>query len=281
MTKEAYSFCFLQYHHEPLSGEFANIGVLVWAPQSQFLGFEVSDRFSRLSEFFGDFESGDYRSLVGRLKTQFRQLSEELENGSGYLPLEHRPESAREMALRVIPHDSAALQWSRSGGGLTASPAMELAGLFHRYVTRHSEKEKARGRDERTVFREAYQAAFQTPAVARHVREHRVVASLAEHTFPQAWQNDVWNVYETLSFDLVKGEHIQAKAHCWESMTRCLLEAGELKITYLLGAPRNGNRKSYETARELLRRSNARLVEENEAADFARALAEQVAASGH
>jgi hypothetical protein len=281
MTKEPYSFCFLQYHHEPLSGEFANIGVLVWAPKSQFLGFEATERFSRLSEFFGGFESGDYRSLVDRLNTRFRKLSEEFAEGHAILPLEQRPESAREIALRVVPHDSAALQWSRSGGGLTSNPAAELAELYQQYIARHFAKEKAKGRDERTVFRETYQRAFQAPVVAPFVREHRVVAPYAEHTFPQAWQNGVWNVYETLSFDLVKGDQIRGKAHRWESMTRCLLEAGKLKITYLLGAPRFGNRKPYDDAKALLRRSKAHLIEEDEAADFARDLAARVASTAH
>ena len=30
-------------------GEFANVGVLLWAPQSRFLGFRASQKYSRLS----------------------------------------------------------------------------------------------------------------------------------------------------------------------------------------------------------------------------------------
>ena len=42
MNLERYSFRFLRYVHEPLSGEYANVGVLLWAPQSRFLGFRAS-----------------------------------------------------------------------------------------------------------------------------------------------------------------------------------------------------------------------------------------------
>ncbi|MCB1093193.1 MAG: DUF3037 domain-containing protein, partial [Verrucomicrobiae bacterium] len=52
VSLEPYSFCFLRYVHEPLSGEFANVGVLLWAPQSRFLGFRASEKFRRLSRFF-------------------------------------------------------------------------------------------------------------------------------------------------------------------------------------------------------------------------------------
>ncbi|WP_193215129.1 DUF3037 domain-containing protein [Luteolibacter marinus] len=281
MTKEPYSYCFLQYCHEPLSGEFANIGVLVWAPRSQYLGFEATERFSRLSEFFGGFESGDYRNIVARLKTRFRQLAGEFEHPQSVLPTEARPESAREIALRVVPHDSAALQWSRSGGGLASDPHAELQDLFQQYIGRHYEKERAKGRNERIVYREVYQKVFQEPVVARHLSSHHVHSEFADHTFPNAWKNGIWNVYETLSFDLVSGDQIRAKAHRWESMTRYLHEAEKLKITYLLGAPEGRNRKAYGTAKLLLEKAQARLVEENEAEDFGRELASRIAAAAH
>jgi hypothetical protein len=90
----------------------------------------------------------------------------------------------------------------------------------------------------------------------------------------------VWNVYETLSFDLVSSETILAKAHRWESMTRYLKQAEELQITYLLGAPGRRHAQAYGKARQLLENSQARLVEENGAADFATELARRIRAAG-
>lgn len=281
MNSEPYSFCFLRYVHEPLSGEFANIGVLVWAPQTRFLGFEASGRYSRLSAFFGGIEKGDYGNLVARLETRFRKLAGEFAESESILPLEKRPESAREIALRVVPHDSAALQWSRSGGGLTSDPEKELQNLYQQYIGRFYLKDRNTGRDERTVFKQVYQKAFRTPIVAKYLKEHQVTTPLVTHTFPQAWENGVWNVYETLSFDLVKPDQIRAKAYRWESMTRWMKEAEKLNVTYLLGSPENRNRAAYDTAKRVLEKSKANLVEENEAKDFARLLKQQVKASAH
>lgn len=281
MNPEPYSFCFLRYFHEPLSGEFANIGVLVWAPRRQYLGFEATNRYARLSRFFGGFESGDYLNLVSRLRTRFRQLADNYADADGFLPMEAREESAREVALRVVPHDSAALQWSMSGGGLTEDPEAELADLFQRHIARHDEEERKSGRNADEVYRQVYRKAFQTPVVRRNLREHHVEAPLAEHTFPQAWQNGRWNVYETLSFDLMDTEWIWSKAHRWESMTRYLKEAEDLSITYLLGSPQGRNEKAYGTAKLLLEKANAQLVEENEAEEFARDLERQIASAGH
>jgi len=281
MNKEPYSFCFLRYVHDPLSGEFANIGVLVWAPQSQFLGFEASGRYSRLSNFFGGIEKGDYANLVARLETRFRKLSHEFEECNSVLPLENRPESAREIALRVVPHDSAALQWSHSGGGLTTDPEKELQSLYQQHIGRFYVKDRNSGRDERAVFKQVYQQAFRAPGVVNHLSEHLVKTALVTHTFPQAWENGVWNVYETLSFDLVKPEQIRAKAYRWESMTRWMKEAENLNITYLLGSPGKRNHAAYDTAKLVLEKSKANLIEEDEVKDFARSLKQQVKASAH
>ena len=43
------------YVHEPLSGEFPNVGVLLWAPGARFLGFKASQKFRRLSHFLHGF----------------------------------------------------------------------------------------------------------------------------------------------------------------------------------------------------------------------------------
>ena len=137
MSLERYSFCFLRYVHEPLSGEFANVGVLLWAPQSRFLGFRASQKYSRLSHFFHGFQHQDHRQLISRIETQFQNLAAQLADPQADLPFPEGPESARDLARKVIPHDDAALQWSLSGGGLTDSPVVELENLFQEAVARH------------------------------------------------------------------------------------------------------------------------------------------------
>lgn len=106
---ERYSFCFLRYVHEPLSGEFANVGVLLWAPGSRFLGFRASQKYRRLSHFFHGFQQQDHRQLIARIDTQFQKLAESVGSEQAGLPFPDSPESARDLALKVIPHDDATI----------------------------------------------------------------------------------------------------------------------------------------------------------------------------
>lgn len=270
MNLERYSFCFLRCVHEPLSGEFANVGVLLWAPESRFLGFRASHKYSRLSQFFHGFRHQDHRQLLSRIETQFQKLAKELAD-SGRLPFSTDPEGARDLALKVIPHDDAALQWSLSSGGLTDSPADELEDLFREAVARHYDPVDEARRDDATVYREVFSPAFDSPLVKMRISSHEVSAPLASHVFPQAWKNGVWNVYQPLSFDLKQGESIRNKALRWDSLTRILGDSAEKpKIHLLLGVPSGAQKKDHSNAKDILASSRlATLIEEDEAADFA------------
>jgi hypothetical protein len=283
MSLEPYSFCFLRYVHEPLSGEFANVGVLLWAPDSRFLGFRASQKFRRLSHFFHGFHQQDYRNLIARIETQFEKLAAVLANPQAVLPFDEAPKSARELALRVIPHDDAALQWSLSAGGITDSPSDELEGLFQEAVARHYDSVDEARRDDATIYREFYKRAFESPVVKPHVHEHEVKAPHASHVFSHAWKNGVWNVYQPLSFDLKRSENIRHKAFQWESLTRWLTESPEKPNIYLLLAgPTGDQRKAYGDAKDLLHASGSvkKIIEEDEAQDFARELESRVIAAG-
>lgn len=281
MNLERYSFCFLRYVHEPLSGEFANVGVLLWAPESKFLGFRASHKYSRLSHFFDGFHHLDYRHLISRIDTQFSKLAKELAD-EGRLPFSVDPESARDLAIKVIPHDDAALQWSLSSGGLTDFPSAELDQLFHEAVLRHYESADDVRRDDQVVYREVFSRAFETPVVKERMASHEISAPLASHIFPQAWKNGVWNVYQPLSFDLKQAESIRNKALRWDSLTRILSESKDKpKIHLLLGTPSGEQKKDYANAKKILGSSKlATLIEEDEAADFARELEDHIRKAG-
>ncbi|MES2995729.1 MAG: DUF3037 domain-containing protein [Verrucomicrobiota bacterium] len=283
MKPELYSFCFLRYVHEPLSGEFANVGVLLWAPQSRFLGFRATQKFSRLSHFFHGFHSDDHRNLISRIETQFRKLADGLAHPQGALPFADAPASARDLALRVIPHDDVALQWSLSGGGLTANAEAELEMLFHESVGRHYESPEEARRDDGVVYREIYSKAFESPVVRSHIVEHEVISPHASHVFHQAWKNGVWNVYQTLSFDYKRSDNIKTKAYHWESLSRFLSQSPEHpQIHLLLAAPSDeSNHPAYSKAKDVLHASQVvKIIEEDEAADFARDLEKKILKAG-
>ncbi len=68
MKTHDYSYCFLRYCQGREAGEFANIGVLFWCPETRFLGFQGSHRYTRLTHFFGDLDRDGYRLLLAHVE---------------------------------------------------------------------------------------------------------------------------------------------------------------------------------------------------------------------
>lgn len=283
MSQERYSYCFLRYHHDLIGGEFANIGVLLWAPDSQYLGFRCSSRYSRLSKFFLDFESDDYRGLVSRLATQFDRLAEEYAKDK-YLPaIIEKPKSARDLAMMVIPEDEGAIRWSKSQGGITKSPEIELEVIFERFIVSKNVAIQSDRRDDKCVYDSVYKSVFEDSVIKPVIKPHKVESTLAEYHFNNAWKNGAWNVYETLSFDYADRDRLEGKAYKWDSQVRHLAEAqSPPKIHLLLGEPREEHRDIYNKSKDILASSRCDtgvvLVEENEVADFTEDLRSKVVA---
>ena len=279
MNRHDYSYCFLRYRQDPEAGEFANIGVALWSPDNRFLGFEGSKRFSRLTHFFGNLDKDGYRLLVAHVERRFDALAEKLTQDS-LLP--DHPADIKEIAFQVVPQDDGALVWSPARGGVTEDPNAELGRLFQRYIGVHYEAPEKSHRDDGEVFRSVYRKAFASEALAMRIQEHEIVAPLASHTFKHAWENGVWNVYETLSFDLVDADSIEKKAHTWFGRSVHLAQSPDQpKIHFLLGKPELASHaKAYGKAKDILSsESRVSLIEEDEAASFAEALKAQVLAA--
>lgn len=279
MISQPYSYCFLRYRRDAEAGEFANVGVALWAPGSRFLGFEGSKRYSRLTHFFGDLDRDGYRLLIAHVERRFDMLAGQLQEPA--LSLEALPSHVAELALQVVPKDDGAVQWGPVRGGFTEDPNAELSRLYQEFIGRLNGPQEKTRRDDPQVFREVYRRAFSDKLVAAKMTEHEVVSPLISHVFKNAWKNGVWNVYEPLSFDLLDQEAIEAKASKWFGRSVHLLKSDEKpKIHFLLGKPSiEENRKAYDKAKNILADAAVTLVEEDAADEFAADLRERVTAA--
>ncbi len=276
MSDQPYSYAFLRYRQNTEAGEFANIGVALWAPESRFLGFQGSRRFSRLTHFFGDLDKDGYRLLVAHAERRFDLLNEHLQADS--LRLEPLPESVRELALQVVPEDEGSVFWSSARGGVCENPNAELAGIYSEFIGRFNDAQEHSRRDDGQVFRETFRPVFADTAIAPVITEHRIEAPLLSHVFKTAWKNGVWNVYETLSFDLLKSEDIEAKASKWLGRSINLKKSPENpRLHFLLGRPSlERNRLAYGKAKDILAGADVDLIEEDAVVDFQNALRKEV-----
>ena len=142
--KAAYSYTLLRYVHDVLTGEFVNVGVVLFVPSKGLVRYKMRGTIGRLKGVFPDIDRRAFLSSMTAVRKGL-QLVGKSEKEAGLLKSEG---DAVAIARRAVPPDDSSLQWSPSGTGLTANPDEALDRLFDRYVSRYDTHHRSRRSDD-------------------------------------------------------------------------------------------------------------------------------------
>ena len=142
--KQAYSYAVLRYIHDVVSEETLNVGVVMHAPASSFLKVRTRKTIGRLKQAFPDLDRADFADAMQAVDRGFSAVAIQ----ANEMPLFDVRTDARAHALKVLPDDDSALQWSQTGIGLTADPTRIFERLYERYVTRYDSAQVKHRSDE-------------------------------------------------------------------------------------------------------------------------------------
>ena len=276
-VKHSYSFSVLRYVHDVVSGEFVNVGVILYSRDLRFIEARCTSNYSRVAEFFGGIDGRHFRSLMRHVEESTRELAQHYCSG---LPIFAAPATIVELAKKLLPVDDSALQCSpRPGGGLTSSPALALERLYERYVELHLDRSDRTRRNDAQILT-LFKGPLREKRVLDHLRTKRIESPLNEHEFPLAWKNGVWNVCEAISFDLLEGSSIREKAAQWAGRAMSLKSSElDFKIFMLIGKPsKPGLAEDLRKAEEILRQMpvDHEIYEEGQEGDFADLVADEL-----
>ncbi|HSK75096.1 MAG TPA: DUF3037 domain-containing protein [Thermoanaerobaculia bacterium] len=272
--KAPYTYTVLRYVHDVATGEFANVGVLVYSPDFEYLEIRCSKTYGRISQFFSTLNGKFLRLLLRHLDSSAGQLQKKIFMHPRLEPL---PKDAAACARRLLPPDDSSIQFSELGVGLTSDPAADLAFLYERYVERYASKPSRATRMDDDIL-----PILKSSLAQRRVYlEPKVIeAPNYKHEFPLAWKNGMWNTCDAVSFDLSSGSDILEKANRWLGRAHTLRESSELfKLVLFLGQPRQEELwPSFQKAENILNTMPGpfELVREDEANSFAEEVEKEV-----
>jgi hypothetical protein len=232
--KTAYTYTLLRYVHDVTSGEFANVGVVLFAPDARYAGAICRDTLGRLSRMFPDMDRDGFKSLMRYIESRVDAMGERLR---GELPLETMPTDAGFLARSVLPHDDSSLQWGPVGGGLCADPTQKLEELFLRYITRYDEKNDLKTRTDDEVW-SRFKRALDEKHVTSRLTPKKISVADDEVEFARAYKNEQWHCIEPVSFDLALPDSIKHKAHQWLGQITSVRGAEPFRVYFLVGAPK-------------------------------------------
>ena len=247
--KQAYSYTVLRYAHDVVSGESLNVGVLMHAPKAEFLKVRTRKTVGRLKQAFPDL---DRRAFVMSMRAVDRGFAAIAKRATKVTLFDEHTD-ARCHALKVLPSDDSALQWSPVGTGLTTDPAKTFERLYSRYVAQYDVKSDKRRSDEdiwRPVRDKLTERGIDVPFETK-----AVVGTQDQIEFERAWKNGQWHAYEALSLDLADAEGIKVKARRWLGHLLAVHDGAseQIELHFLLGRPRDASlTNAYETAKAIL-----------------------------
>ena len=279
--KTQYSFSTLRYIHDIVTGEFINVGVVVFAREARFLGCLCSPRFGRLSKMFLEIDGNHFKQITRYIQDK---ITEEGDRLVSELDLKPIPNTVSGYTTRILPVDDSSLQFSPEGYGITENPAETLEKLYDRLVEHYCEKKDQKKRTEDDVWK-----SFKKPLEEKHLLlkliPHQFFAKNYDYEFKHCAKNGRWHIQEPLSFDLVEAASITDKANSWLGRITSLTDGGEkFKLNLLLGAPQDDSLKSaYVKAQNILHtmKCEHEFIREEDADTFADSLKSAIEEHDH
>lgn len=271
--KTTYSTVTLRYIHDVVTGEFANIGVVLYCPEQRFLEARFTTSYERLNAIFLKIDHLHFRAVIRYMANRFEEIAADIRDDLHILPVTGLSEIVR----KVLPPDDSSLQWSEQGGGFTNDPTKTIGELYKRLVERFvaGAEQVSRSDDE---IAKPFKAKLGRKA--EKLGQKTIETKDYQYDFRFAWKNHIWHLYEPVSFDLVDPGSIREKANKWLGRGVALHEASErFKIHFMLGEPQQpATKAAFENAIHLLNKipGQKELIRENALERFAESVAREI-----
>jgi hypothetical protein len=273
-TKTPYSYTVLRYMHDVATGEFVNVGVVMFAPGERFLGAMFRTTFKRVKSLFPTLHSDAFKASMRALDASFKERKAELNvnnlNGA---------KTALDIATNILPKDDSSLQWSPVGTGVASNLEEKLLSLYARLVTKYDEGHHVHKRNEDDILRH-FSLELQQRRILNHFEPKTLSVADDAVEFKHAWKNGVWHCLAPVSFDLASPESIKDKAHKWLGKLASVKDvAEECKLYFLIGEPHQSDlSEAVNSAFSILRKSPfpCEIYKESETSELSDLLAREI-----
>lgn len=169
MKKFACQYALLRFRPFVETGEFANVGIALIAPEARFFGFRILKRYGRITQFFHQLDRQIYLDGRQLFKEEMDRFALELRR----LALDGRKTQpdivlARNLFAEVVRPRGAMLQFADQRVVLAEDPKATLLQLFDHYVERNFVTKEYQ---ERLLENNVRKLLFNAQVGARYQRE--------------------------------------------------------------------------------------------------------------
>lgn len=231
-----YSYSTLRYRHDPTSGEAVNVGVLLYSPEEGFAELELDDNYGHLTGLFREFSKEDFEMSLHALQAELREARAQFREPS---LLEAKPQTAVELAAKLLPDQGGTLRFGELGRGRGRDLEDETQTLFQMLIADQRPEHHSRPRRNNEEVWSVYRQILEVYGIPRVLEEAKVqTPRLPPFNFKHTFQNGARHVLQPLTLEYSKASAIIDKAAQWKAYGDELAEsAGFGKLYLLLGTP--------------------------------------------
>lgn len=269
-----YQYQIIRYLHDRATGEFINVGVIVYSAEYQYLNCKIISKYGRITSFF---PGADGRAILKALRYFEKEIIRAKQLFSELLPV---PEDLAELTRKILPDDDSSLILTEVKKGIDLDFNKSLTDLYHLLVTKWQNETDESATSDADVWKKKYKKYFDEYGITAKLTEHEVETKYDSFQFDKAWKNEIWHCYMPVSFDLQNVENIRSKVYKWAGKLAELATASEsIDVTLLTSVPRKHLELSSFIQEKLTLKSaeiTVKLVSEADAERFARDLVREM-----
>ena len=272
-----YQYQIIRYVHDQFTGEFVNLGIIVYAPNDMFLKTITTKKYSRITSMFPSANGVFILKTLRSFENGIKSLSKEIDG------LFKKPfNDLAAITSSILPKDDSAIMLSEVKQSLDIDFDLALKDLYAQLVEKYSNIDnKPPSLSDLDVWNKKYKLYLDKYKITNQLIKHSVVTKNDSFNFSKSWKNEVWHCYEPVSFDLQHEDSIKDKAYKWNGKLRELEKSNEkIHLTFLANLPSH-SLKLTALIKEALKQQSANLkielVQENEAEQLAQRISADIA----
>jgi len=273
-----YQYQIIRYIHDRVTGEFVNVGLIMFEPTSKYLQCQVITKYNRISHFFADI-NGSF--LIATLK-QFQHQVSEISKSLDEFAANHDFKDLSSVSDFILHKDDSALVTTEVKYGVDIQADAAFEDLYHRIVEQYIDDVELH--TDQQAWQTIYKHYFDSAGITSKLHKHTIKTKKDTFDFDKAWKNGVWNCYEAVTFDLKRTDAIKNKVYKWSGILKELETSEEsIKLYLLTTSPKtNQNLETFITSTltdHQTDKIHVSVITEAEAAQFAERVKRDMEAS--
>jgi hypothetical protein len=239
-----FEYQIVRYLHDRVTGEFVNVGIILFAPEERLLFSKTIQRYSRLSQFYSGIDARNVVKIVTGINYIVNQIKNSFSSEFDF----DKISSLEQISGTILPKDDSTLFFSEVQKGLSLDFENTIEALFEEIVSKYNVESQRKSTSDDDVWRKVYKKYFDEQRITQKLTPHSIETKNDYFEFEHCWKNEIWHIYKPISFDLISTADIKEKIYRWNGIANELKSSKEkISLNFLAVEPKITERIKIDT----------------------------------